>query len=184
MKNDMQHGKLHYQILALKCQRHDDSAFKEIVNLWEPRLYYYLRRLVGNESFLWDILQETWLAVFCDINKLQDVQNFPAWLYRIAHNKAVDCLRKENKYVSMTDEQIINYCENNITIPLVSKQVELVHELLGKLNLVHREVLTLYFLEGFSIREMAKIIGVPEGTVKSRLYYAKNTLYETLRGAK
>lgn len=180
----MFNDELHYQILVLKCQRQDNSAFKEMVNLWEPRLYYYLRRLVGNESFICDILQETWIAVFSNINKLKNVRKFPAWLYRIAHCKAIEWLRAENKYVLMSDEQIVKYCENNITITFVNEQVELVHELLEKLNLVYREVLTLYFLEDFSINEMAEIIGIPEGTVKSRLHYAKNALREMLGGIK
>jgi RNA polymerase sigma-70 factor (ECF subfamily) len=84
----------------------------------------------------------------------------------------------------MTTEQIANHYENNTTISVVKEQAELVHKLLGKLKLSHREVITLYFLEEFSINEMAQIIGISEGTVKSRLYYAKHKLHEMLKGAK
>ena len=179
----MEQDKLSNAILVLKCQRQDEKAFREIVNSWEPRLYYYLRRLVENENDVWDILQETWLAVFQNIRKLQDPLRFPAWLYRISHNKAVNLLRKENKYTQITDEQMADYCENNNTVIAVKEQTELVHKLLGKLKLAHREVLTLHFLEGFSIQEMARIIGISEGTAKSRLYYAKHKLHEALKGA-
>ncbi len=171
-------------ILVLKCQRRDEKAFREIVNSWEPRLYYYLRRIVENENDVWDILQETWLAVFKNIRKLEDPLKFPTWLYRIGHNKAVNLLRKENRYAQMTVEQTADYCQNNTTVLAVNEQTELVHELLGKLKLAHREVLTLHFLEGFSIQEMARIIGISEGTAKSRLYYAKHKLHEVLRGKK
>ena len=95
----------------------------------------------------------------------------------------MNLLRKENKYVQITDEQMADYCESNTTISAVKKQAELVHKVLEKLKIAHREVLTLYFLEGFSIKEMAQIIGVSEGTVKSRLYYAKHKLHEVLKGA-
>ena len=84
----------------------------------------------------------------------------------------------------MTDDQIADYFENNTTVPVVSGQAELVHKLLGKLKLPHREVLTLHFLEGFSIKAMAQILEVSEGTVKSRLYYAKNKLYEVVKGSR
>jgi RNA polymerase sigma-70 factor (ECF subfamily) len=171
-------------ILVLKCQQRDEAAFKEIVNSWEPRLFYYLRRIVENENDVWDILQETWLAVFQNIRKLQDPLKFPTWLYRIGHNKAVSLLRKEGKYVQLTTEHMTNRHENNSTLSLMKEQAELVHKLLGKLTLAHREVLTLYFLEEFSINEMAQIIGVSEGTVKSRLYYAKHKLHVMLKGAK
>ena len=63
------------------------------------------------------------------------------------------------------------------------KKKKLADKELEKLKLAHREVLTLHFLEGFSIQEMARIIGVSEGTVKSRIYYAKNKLYKALKGA-
>jgi RNA polymerase sigma-70 factor (ECF subfamily) len=180
----MEQDKQSNAILVLKCQRRDEKAFREIVNIWEPRLYYYLRRIVENENDVWDILQETWLAVFQNIRKLEDPLKFSTWLYRIGHNKAVSLLRKENRYAQITTEQISNHYENNTTISVVNEQAELVHKLLGKLKLVHREIITLYFLEGFSINEMARIIGISEGTVKSRLYYAKHKLHEMLKGAK
>ena len=179
----MEQDKLSNAILVLSCQKRDEPAFRELVNRWEPRLYYYLRRIVENENNVWDTLQETWLAVFQNIRKLQDPLKFPTWLYQIGHNKAVSLLRKENRYTQMTVEQTTDYCQNNTTVLAVNEQTKLVHELLGKLKLAHREVLTLHFLEGFSIQEMARIIGISEGTVKSRLYYAKHKLYEALKGA-
>jgi len=171
-------------ILVLKCKKRDEKAFREIVNSWEPRLYYYLRRIVENENDVWDILQETWLAVFKNIHKLEDPLKFSTWLYKISHNKAVNLLRKENRYVQMKAEQISDNFENTNTDIDVKERAEYVHKLLNKLKLAHREVLTLYFLEGFTINEMAQIIEVSEGTVKSRLYYAKNKLHEVLKGAK
>jgi len=179
----MEKDKLQDGILVLRCQRRDELAFRELVNRWEPRLYYYLLRIIDDRNAVWDVLQETWLAVFKGIRKLKDPLSFPAWLYRIGHNKAINWLQKENKYVQMTNDQIIEYSENNTFIPIVEEQAELVHKLLGKLKLVHREVLTLYFLEGFLIKEIAQIVGVSEGTIKSRLYYAKNKLHEVLKGA-
>jgi len=179
----MEDDKLNNCILVLRCQRRDELAFRELVNRWEPRLFYYLRRIIDNENAIWDVLQETWLAVFKNIYKLKDPLNFPSWLYKISHNKAVNWLQKENKYIQMTDEQMSEYYENNYVITPFKERAERVHELLGKLNFTHREVLTLFFLEGFSIKEMAQILEVSVGTVKSRLYYAKHKLFEGLKGA-
>ena len=179
----MEQDNISNAILVLKCQRRDEKAFREIVNRWEPRLYYYLRRIVENENDVWDILQETWLVVFQNIRKLQEPLKFPTWLYKIGHNKAVNLLRKENRYIQMKEEQAKDYRENDNKVIDVKERTEVVHKMLDKLKLAHREVLTLYFLEGFSISEMAQIIGISEGTAKSRLYYAKNKLYEVLKGA-
>ena len=179
----MEQDKLSNAILVLSCQRRDESAFRELVNRWEPRLYYYLRRIIDKESDVWDTLQETWLAVFQNIRKLQDPLKFPTWLYQISHNKAVNLLRKENRYTQMTVENVAEYYESNTTVSVVNEQAELVHKALGKLKLAHQEVLTLHFLEGFSIRDMAWIIGISEGTAKSRLFYAKNEIHKALKGA-
>ena len=178
----MEKDKLQDGILVLRCQRRDELAFRELVNRWEPRLYYYLLRIIDDRNAVWDVLQETWLAVFKGIRKLKDPLSFPAWLYWIGHNKAVNWLQKENKYIQMTNEEVTEYSENKVLIPTVKEQVEIVHKLMSKLKLAHREVLTLYFLEGFSIREMAQIVGVSEGTIKSRLFHAKNKLHEVSKG--
>jgi len=180
----MEQDNISNAILVLKCQRRDEKAFREIVNRWEPRLYYYLRRIVENENDVWDILQETWLVVFQNIRKLQEPLKFPTWLYKIGHNKAVNLLRKENRYIQMKEEQAKDYRENDNSVIDVKERAEVVHKMLDKLKLDHREVLTLYFLEGFSISEMAQIIGISEGTAKSRLYYAKHRLHEALKGEK
>ncbi len=179
----MEKDKLSNAILVLRCQRRDEAAFRELVNRWQEKLYYYLRRIIGNENAVWDVLQETWLAVFQNIRKLKDPQKFPAWLYQVSHNKAVSLLRRESKYIQMTDEQVVNCCENYNTVEVDKEKAQLVHELLGKLKLVHREVLTLYFLEGFSVKQTAEIIGASVGTVKSRMHYAKYKLHEALKGA-
>jgi len=179
----MEQDKLSDAILVLRCQKRDESAFRELVDRWQPRLYYYVRRIVEEENAVWDVLQESWLAVFQKIRKLENPRKFPAWLYKISHNKAVSLLRKEGKYVQIAEAQMADYSENNGTIGVAKEQAELAHKLLAKLKLAHREILTLYFLEGFSIKEMAGILEVSEGTVKSRLHYAKHKLREALKGA-
>ena len=179
----MKRNDLPDELLVISCQRRDESAFRELVNRWEPRLYYYLRRVIERESRVWDALQETWLAVFQNIRRLENPAMFPTWLYRICHSKAVDLLRKEGRYVQMAEEPTVGTYEGDLSPSLAKEQAELVHELLARLKLPHREVLTLRFLEGFSIGEMAQILGVSEGTVKSRLHYAKNKLQEKLERA-
>jgi RNA polymerase sigma-70 factor (ECF subfamily) len=173
---------LHDAVLVLRCCRRDEKAFRELVNRWEPRLYYYLRRIIEDEDAVWDVLQETWLAVFQSIRNLEDHRKFGTWLYQIARNKAVSVLRKENRHVQVTDEQIADYSEDNTDTLISKERAELIHQALNKLKIVHREVLTLHFIEGFSIKEVSQITGVSEGTTKSRLHYARNKLSEALKG--
>ncbi len=173
-----------YGLLVLRCQRGDPEAFREIVECWEPRLYYYLRRILADDDAVWDVLQETWLAVFRGVRTLGDVRRFPAWLYRIGRAKAVDQLRRQKRWVETPDESAPDCAEDASAVAAAGEDAELVHEQLGKLRSIHREVLTLRFLEDFSIREMSEILDVSEGTVRSRLHYAKKELSPRLRKTK
>ena len=171
-------------LLVLRCQKGDPEAFRAIVNRWEPRLYYYLRRVLGHDGAVWDVLQETWLAVFRDVRTLADVRKFPAWLYRVSRAKAIDSMRKQNRYVEPPEESEMDCAEDGSAILMAHEEAQLVHEQLGKLSASHREVLTLRFLEDFSIKEISEILRVSEGTVRSRLHYAKKSLSQFLRAAK
>ncbi len=170
-------------VLVLRCQRGDPEAFREIVNRWEPRLYYYLRRLLADDSAIWDVLQETWLAVFRDVRTLEDVRKFSAWLYQVSHARAVDLLRQQGRHAEPAEEPLAEDVEDGSSSIAAAEDAELIHAQLDKLNTIDREVLTLRFLEDFSTREMGEILRVPEGTVRSRVHYAKKKLSALLREA-
>jgi RNA polymerase sigma-70 factor (ECF subfamily) len=170
-------------VLVLRCQRGDPEAFRELVNRWEARLYYYLRRVLADDNAIWDVLQETWLAVFRDIQALEDVRKFSAWLYQVSHARAVDLRRRQNRYIESVGEQVADDVEDSNCSIMASEEAEIVHAQLDKLKTIHREVLTLRFVEDFSAREMSEILGVSEGTVRSRLHYAKKKLSALLREA-
>jgi RNA polymerase sigma-70 factor (ECF subfamily) len=168
-------------LLVLRCQRGDRKAFERLVLAWESRLYYYLRRVLADDTAVWDALQETWLTVFRDIRRLRDVRRFRGWLYRVAHAKAVDLMRRQNRAPDPPEEPAVGDVEDGIAVLIANERVERVHEQLGKLKTIHREVLTLRFLEDFSTREISEILGVSEGTVRSRLHYGKERLSRLLR---
>ncbi len=168
-------------LLVVRCQARDELAFRELVRRWEPRLYYYLRRMIEDESAVWDVLQNTWLAVFRHLPRLEDARKFPGWLYRIAHDQAVNWLQKEKRYVCQPDEQLesLAECEDSLSNP--TEDAALIHQALSTLSPPHREALTLFYLEGFSLLQIANIVGLPEGTIKSRLHQARKNLAKTLK---
>jgi len=168
--------KIYYELLIHRCWRRDNDAFEELIQKWEKPLFYYIRRLVDSEKDTWDLLQQTWLKVIQGIGRLKEPQSLPAWLYRIARNTVMSYLREKysNKVLIKNKEDISNIGTDSEAIHF--EDAEQVHYGLNKLSLAHREVLTLYFLEDFSVSEIAEVLEISPGTVKSRLYHAKRAL--------
>jgi RNA polymerase sigma-70 factor (ECF subfamily) len=172
---------LENKLIVLRCRRGEEPAFEELIDRWERPLFYYIRRLVDSEEEAWDVLQDTWLSVIRGIRQLREPAALPAWLYRIARNTAVSHLRKTPRFESLsTDEGEEDVPDDTPNVAVSELQAEDVHRALRTLSLPHREVLTLRFLEDFSLAEIGEITGAPLGTVKSRLFHAKRALREAV----
>jgi RNA polymerase sigma-70 factor (ECF subfamily) len=171
------------ELLVLRCQRGDRQAFEELIGAWESRLLYYLRRLVATESEAWDVLQDTWLRMFKGIRSLKSPERLPTWLYQIARCAAMDHWRgRYRAEIQLAEADQVAEIEQ-IAGPEGAESfenAEQVHHALGQLSPAHREVLTLFFLQDLSQDEMAEVLGIPLGTVKSRLWCAKRALRAVL----
>lgn len=163
------------ELALLKLTRGDSSAMPALIALWERPLFYYIRRLVESEEDAFDVLQEVWMSVLRSASAMRDGGALPAWLYRTARNAAIDLLRKRNRWRPLPDEETL---ESIVDDGAAFDSVDALdlHRALGRLSLPHREAITLYFLEDFSLAEIAEITGATLGTVKSRLYYARRAL--------
>jgi RNA polymerase sigma-70 factor (ECF subfamily) len=169
-------AKIREEWIALRCQSGEPEAFRELVDLMEDRLLYYIHRILPGESDAYDVLQEVWIAVFRKIRGLRDATAFRAWIYRIAHDKAVGQVRRRaarDRLEEAVAEDAASESDDNAWEAMDAARV---HELLQKLEPAHREVLTLYFLEDMKYEEIAGVVGCSVGTVKSRLHYAKASL--------
>jgi RNA polymerase sigma-70 factor (ECF subfamily) len=170
---------LESELLAVRWQRGDQSAFAEIVRLWERSLFYYLRRLTSSEADAWELLQETWLKAFKSLRSLRDPHALPAFLYRTARNAAISRLRRPEFFqLDSETDRIRDDKQSDFQLDL--ENAEQVHHALEQLPLLQREALTLYFLQELSLEELSVLLGVPIGTVKSRLHYAKHAIREVL----
>jgi RNA polymerase sigma-70 factor (ECF subfamily) len=169
--------KLRHQLLAMRCRRGDEEAWRELIAAWEPKLLYYILRLVNQEQDAWDVLQQTWLSAYQNIRRLTDLRLLPSWLYSIARNKAIDHRRlRIPETLDAKDCESISDLEQRE----VFDDVESVHLALDQLTIAHREAITLYFLEDLSVNEIAQVLEIPAGTVKSRLHNAKRELHSIL----
>ncbi len=171
------------ELLVLKSRRGDDGAFMELVRMYERRLFFYIRRMTGNEDDTMDALQKTWLAVFENLKKLRDSARFVPWVYRIARNTALSHIRSERKNdtVSLDDMEMEIPDDGGFDEQFDLADAEELMNGMESLSSRHREVLTLYYLEDFDITEIAGIVDAPGGTVKSRIYHAKRALAKSLK---
>jgi RNA polymerase sigma-70 factor (ECF subfamily) len=168
------------ELLALRCRRGDRAALEELIRTWEPRLLYFIRRLVRDEADAWDVLQETWMRVLNGIGLLSEPRSLAPWLYRIARNTALRHVQSRPPAHASLEDHVESSAHDPAAERLEFEDAEQVHQGLLALSLPHREVLTLYFLEDLSVDEVATVLGVPPGTVKSRLYYAKQALRKVI----
>jgi len=159
------------EILVMDCQRGSVKAMEMLVSRWQKRLWRYALNLTGDTEAAWDITQESWLGIIKGLRKLHDPASFKAWAYRITTNKSFDWIRKNNEVnkisIEKTHEQ--NYTE---------KDDIGVKELLERLDMKSRTVLTLYYFEQLSVPEISTALKIPRGTVKSRLYSARKEMKE------
>jgi RNA polymerase sigma-70 factor (ECF subfamily) len=171
---------IYQELLVLRCRRGEKAALEELVHTWENRLLYFIRRLVDQEQDAWDVLQQTWLRVLSGIGALREPQRLGPWLYCVARHATFD-----HGHIRATYRRFLK--DYQATAPADEapdregvENAEQLHRGLVQLPVPQREVLTLFFLEDFSIDEIAQILDVPAGTVKSRLHYAKKALRAVL----
>ena len=172
MREDWDH--IGEQLLVIRSQSGDPTAFAELVDRFAPRLRYFLGKLLGEPDRVDDALQEVWLDVFQGLPRLAAPKAFRAWLFRIAHDRACRTLRKRHPDIPLSDESLLACCPEEPTFH--SDEAVLVHAALDRLTPEHREVLVLRFLEDMSYEEIAGVVGCPLGTVRSRLHHARKTL--------
>jgi RNA polymerase sigma factor (sigma-70 family) len=171
---------IYQELLALRCRRGERAALEELVRDWETRLLYFIRRLVDEEQDAWDVLQQTWLRVLSGVGRLREPRSLGPWLYRVARHAAFDHGHVRATYHRLLKDYSAAASGEEARDRIDLETAEQLHRGLVQLPVPHREVLTLFFLEDFSIDEVAQILEVPAGTVKSRLHHAKKALRAVL----
>jgi RNA polymerase sigma-70 factor, ECF subfamily len=180
-------GSISDRELVLKCQRGDYVAFRYLYRRYQPKIRSTLYQLCGLES-LDDFVQEVFLRVWRGLPKLRSPEYFSTWVYRITWNVATDGRRQLAKrpigISKTTDEE--NPLESEYrpqdTPDLMQLHYEdLVRRGLEILGLEHRAVLILHDLEDLPQKEIAQILEIPVGTVKSRLHHARKAMGQFLQ---
>lgn len=166
---------LYERLLVLRCQAGDEVALAKLMERYQPRLRYYLRKMLFGVGDPDDVLQEVWLDVFRAIAQLIDADAFRAWLYSIARRRAIKQYHKRRLIFQPLDEDMVDDATEDTDI-FKADEARNVHAALDTLPTAHREVLVLRYIEDMSYDEIAAIVNCQVGTVRSRLHYAKRAL--------
>ena len=161
------------RLLILRSQQGDPIAFRQLIERVDRRLLYFITTLINDSEQALDVSQETWLSVFRQLPKLSAPEAFRTWVYKIAHGKSIELLRKRRQLSSTSELLKTPDTADSESGTLRLENIEFVHTALSRLALSHREVLSLHFMENMSIENMAEVLNCPPGKVKSRLYYAR-----------
>ena len=180
--------------LLVKFIAGDQEAFAAIVGRYQRELYAFIIRYVGDQAAAEDLFQETFVQLHRSAETFDQQRRLKPWLFTIAANKARDYLRAAaRRPVQRLDAQPNSEDSGSLmdlvpagspdaaTAAIMSEDAQRVRDVLSAMSPIHREAIIMSFYQRLSYNEMAEILGVPLGTVKSRLHIAlKNfaRLYE------
>jgi RNA polymerase sigma-70 factor (ECF subfamily) len=169
--------------LALRCRLGEPAAFAELVATMERPLLYFARAIVRDDEAALDVLQAVWVTAFRGLRRLDEPSALRSWLYRVTRGHAVDHVRRDAAR-SSAERSLAEEIEAVVSPAdeprFDAEDAAALHRALDTLDVRHREVLVLHFLEDLSVDEVAAVVGCPAGTVKSRIYHAKRALKEAL----
>jgi RNA polymerase sigma-70 factor (ECF subfamily) len=169
------------ELLVVRCQLGEREAFDALISRWHEPVWRYLRRLSNSDDAAGDLSQDCWLRMMRGITKLRETGSFRAWLFGIARRVAMDRLRRE--YLRATDDTLdLDELPAQSSDPDLEPDLAALDAGMANLPLRERETLALFYLREFSIEEIAALLAVPAGTVKSRLFRARQLLRTEITG--
>ncbi|HOA97981.1 RNA polymerase sigma factor [Acetivibrio saccincola] len=167
------------EIMVEAAKKGDKKAFEAIVKKYHNVLYYTALGIVGSGWEALDICQETFIKAFNSINSLKDKSKFRSWINRILVNKCNDYFRKNKNEVCVDFiEETGGFIEEGS-----EESIDLLRAL-SSLKENSRVVLTLRYFQDLSLKEIAAILDIPEGTVKSRLSNGLEEMRKLMKGYK
>lgn len=177
MKRTTEH--IYDELLVLRCQSGEADAIKELINRWQMRLVRYVFRQTGNSDDTADVMQEIWVSVVKKLKSIDDPAAFGQWIYRIARARTIDWIRRQKRDRNLqkdTAEEIALYDLKKAAESNREMKIELLKKGIISLQHEQRTILTMFYLEECSVSEVAATLNIPDGTVKSRLFQARNQL--------
>jgi RNA polymerase sigma-70 factor (ECF subfamily) len=176
---------------ALK--ENDQSAYTELMNLYRDAVYYLMYKMTNNHNDAYDLTLEAFGKAFRYLKQYTPQYAFSTWLFKIASNNALDYIRRKKFYYTSLDEDYEN--EDYITLSQTLKDTNpnpeeqfikkqrkrIVRKIIQDLKPEYREIIELRFYHEMSYEEIAEYLNLPLGTVKAKLFRARELIYQILK---
>ena len=170
-------------IRKLKNPKLKNEAFKDLLDAYQERLYWHIRKIVLTHDNANDVLQNTFIRIYKGIKNFKEKSSLHTWMYRIAYNESIRFL-EQNKLkttFSLTDDN--NSYLKNLTedVYFDGNEVQLkLHSILSKLSEKQQRVFQMKYFDDLSFREISEILDVSENTLKSSYYSVVKTIEEQI----
>lgn len=173
-----------------------EDGFEELVRRYQRPMVSYIYRMTGDYEAALDLTQEVFIKVYNSLARYDSEYKFSTWIYRIAHNAAIDHLRRQNKYLEELEQQSSDgtiftrqFASAGLSPEEQSEKAERrveIETVVQELPSAYRELIILRHANDLSYDEIAEITGLPLGTVKNRIFRAREAMRVALesRGIK
>ncbi len=169
------------EYLVVRSQEGDAEALQQLMRLWHSRLYGYAIGQLRDVEAAEDATQDSLMSIARGIHRLTDPASFPKWAYQIVIRRCADWQRKEMRWRTrhVTDSTVTDK-HAVVTVNKSNDDIEALRIAIAQLQPQLSNVVRLHYLESFSVEEIATLLKLPKGTIKSRLYYARKRLKHLL----
>jgi RNA polymerase sigma-70 factor (ECF subfamily) len=159
-----------------KVRTSDQELYAVIIDRYQKKLIRYAYNLIKNEDKAVDIVQESFIKAFINLNDFNIEKKFSSWIYRIVHNQAINLAKKYQKETPLLENWDFK-SDDNIESDFEEKEtIERVERCLKEIPLLYSEPLSLYYIDEKSYEEISDILRIPMGTVATRINRAKKIM--------
>jgi len=164
------------ELLVLKAQGGEERAFSDLYELWAPDVLRLAGFTLKESAAAKEVSQDAWIAIAKGISRLDDPARFPAWAFRILNRRTIDWIRRRQRERMRRDaiEAEQEAVEGNQ--PIRNERAASLAEAIEQLDADSRKLIHLFYETGLSVLEIAVVLDIPEGTVKSRLFKLREKL--------